>query len=362
MMPILMQLIHPGYYCNPFVVALYAGNSKPASPNDLLSDFVEECSHLIENGLEIEGKHFEFMLKAVVCDTPARAFLKCTKGHTGFYACERCEIKGMSVSASKTNPISKVRVYPDIDCRLRTKESFENQTQPEHHHEGETSPLLRIPGFDPVSGVLLDYMHLLPEGTMELLIDKWLTGTHKGKISLQNRQLLSQHFLLLYTACRILFNPELAVPKVDYAKQLFRQFVSEMPQNYGISSLVMNIHNLIHVAEDVRFMQAPLSEYSAFPFENCLGKIKAHVRTPKGVVSQVFRRISETEGSTNTVMYRYPAISEPVSTMNNSGDSFVHYTSVKIKKIFVATTYPNNVVQLKNGEYLQLTDIISRTN
>ena len=79
-------------------------------------------------------------------------------------------------------------------------------------------------------------------------------------------------------------------------------------------------------------------------------------------MSQVFRRFSETEGSTNTAMYRYPAISEPFLTMNNSGDSFVHYTSVKIKKIFVATTYPNNVVQLKTGEYFQLTDIISRTN
>lgn len=29
-----------------------------------------------------------------ICDAPARAFLKCTKGHNAYYACERCTIKG----------------------------------------------------------------------------------------------------------------------------------------------------------------------------------------------------------------------------------------------------------------------------
>ena len=47
------------------------------------------------------------------------------------------------VRATKDNPKSQVRVYPDIDCPRRTKKSFEKKSQPEHHHDDETSPLLR---------------------------------------------------------------------------------------------------------------------------------------------------------------------------------------------------------------------------
>ena len=96
MTPILMKIIHEDYHCNPFIVGLYNGNSKPKSPNEFLNDFVEESSHLIKNGVEIENKKFNFVLKALVCDTPARAYIKCTKEHTGFDACERCVIKETS--------------------------------------------------------------------------------------------------------------------------------------------------------------------------------------------------------------------------------------------------------------------------
>ena len=33
-------------------------------------------------------------IKALVCDAPARQFIKCIKGHSGYYSCERCETKG----------------------------------------------------------------------------------------------------------------------------------------------------------------------------------------------------------------------------------------------------------------------------
>jgi hypothetical protein len=33
-------------------------------------------------------------ISAVICDAPARAMLKCCKGHTAFNSCERCVQKG----------------------------------------------------------------------------------------------------------------------------------------------------------------------------------------------------------------------------------------------------------------------------
>lgn len=125
---------------------------------------------LIKNGVEIDLKKYDFDLKGLVCDTPTRVFIKCTKGHTEFHACERCTIKGETVRTTKDNPKSQVRVYRGIDCPRRTKKSFKEQSQPEHHHDDETSPLFRIHKFDPVRGVLLDSMHLLAEGAMKLLL------------------------------------------------------------------------------------------------------------------------------------------------------------------------------------------------
>jgi hypothetical protein len=41
---------------------------------------------------------FLLKLRLFSCDAPARAFLKCIKGHTGNYACERCNAKGQNIN------------------------------------------------------------------------------------------------------------------------------------------------------------------------------------------------------------------------------------------------------------------------
>lgn len=83
-----------------------------------------------------------------------------------------------------------------------------------------------------------------------------------------------QHFLLLHVACRILNSTELAVTNVNHARNFLKTFVILMPTFYGSDSQTMNIHNLIHVSDDVEYMQAPLSEFSAFWGENYIGELK----------------------------------------------------------------------------------------
>ena len=84
-------------------------------------------------------------LVGFVCDTPARSFLKCCKGHRGFYACERCEVKEASVKNRRRN---KKWVYANIYAKSRTNRFFLMQTQREYHNG--KSPLLRMTEFDPV--------------------------------------------------------------------------------------------------------------------------------------------------------------------------------------------------------------------
>jgi len=77
-----------------------------------------EIKELLKDGINIEEVHFTVEIFDFVCDTSACTFLKCCKGHGGFYACERCEIKGTSIK----NPRNKKRVYANIN--IKNKETF----------------------------------------------------------------------------------------------------------------------------------------------------------------------------------------------------------------------------------------------
>ena len=59
----------------------------------------------------------------------------------------------------------------------------------------------------------------------------------------------------------------------DYARRLLVHFVQQFSELYGSHLVVYNIHGLIHLPDVVR-NHGPLDSFSAFPFENYLGKVK----------------------------------------------------------------------------------------
>ena len=81
---------------HPFVVALFRGKSKPMPVDHFLEDFLEEYSYLAAEGITYDDKNLTVNIKAFICDAPARCFLKCIKGHTGYNACERCMKENMN--------------------------------------------------------------------------------------------------------------------------------------------------------------------------------------------------------------------------------------------------------------------------
>lgn len=184
-------ILHSNYDSKPFVVAVYSGDSKPQNANDFLEDFINELNTLIENGIVINQQVFNVEIVGFSCDTPARPFIKKCKGHGGFYACERCEIRGKT--------INKKRIYPNINSRRLTKRSFKNQRQVEHHLG--RSPLLDIPNFDPVRSVFLDSMHLLYLGIMKWILQQLIGAkkrvNRKCKLSRRNIRHLNLNLKLL---------------------------------------------------------------------------------------------------------------------------------------------------------------------
>lgn len=185
--PILGRVYTSNNLYKPFPVAVYCGSQKPRCLELYLNQFIEEINYLLENGLSIGGKKFTIQIMCFICDTPARAFVKGTQGHTGFYACERSTTVGYRCG-NKT-------VFPMNKGIQRTAESSRQQTNAQHHRI--SSPLLRIkPAINLVMLFVLDFMHLGCLGVMKkLLNDHWMKPG-ETKLTRENRLRISRQILL----------------------------------------------------------------------------------------------------------------------------------------------------------------------
>lgn len=136
----------------PFIVAIFCGNKKTNSVRDFLADFLEELTRLQQDGIAFKDETLKVKVNAFICDAPARAFLKCIKGHNAYNSCERCTIKGHYVDH---------RVVFNYQSQefisLRTDEDF-NRLSYSSHQSGH-SPLVDA-GLSCVHSFALDYMHL----------------------------------------------------------------------------------------------------------------------------------------------------------------------------------------------------------
>lgn len=112
MWPILVQVSHPEYNCKPFLAGMFYGDSKPLQADEFLEDFVKEYAELLQKGIEINNAIRRVEISAFVCEKPARAFIKCSKGHTGFYSCERCEVQGLRVQQGlRKNSLTSTMIW-----------------------------------------------------------------------------------------------------------------------------------------------------------------------------------------------------------------------------------------------------------
>lgn len=78
----------------PFPVAIYLGKKKPNDLKRYLQNFINEVNQLQNKGISVNNHLLQVRIKAFICNTPARALLKCIKGHGGYWACERCTVRG----------------------------------------------------------------------------------------------------------------------------------------------------------------------------------------------------------------------------------------------------------------------------
>lgn len=70
--------------------------------------------------------------------------------------------------------------------------------------------------------------------------------------------------------------------------------VKSFTELYGKEHLSHNVHNLLHISNDV-YNFGDLNSFSAFPFENYMQCLKKHIRKFERTIAQLVRRISEQE-------------------------------------------------------------------
>jgi hypothetical protein len=229
-----------------------------------------------------------------------------------------------------------------LNAPLRTNESFKNMMQEDHHH-GEMI-LTSLKTFQPVSNVVLDYMHLVLLGTLRTIMYMLLAGPLKVRQPFHIVQEMSnlmvaiaswvpsdfvrktrslkyvkrfkatewrlllfyvgvvvfsvldkhlhEHLLVLHVAMTIVAQPNLLECFADYAHDLMFFFVKTFISVYGKDYVNHNLHNLIHLVPEAK-KHGTVDKFSAFKYENFVQRLKSMVREGEQPLHQISRRYGE---------------------------------------------------------------------
>lgn len=127
------------------------------------------------------GKMCFIRVTSVICDAPARAFIKEIKSHTGYSGCDKCSQTGIYYKNRMT--------FPECASQCRTDQSFAIMSDEDHHIS--MSPLSRV-GFGMVTCFPHDYMHLVCLGVVRKLLDLWIaSGPFSCRLSSRQIQQIS---------------------------------------------------------------------------------------------------------------------------------------------------------------------------
>lgn len=396
-----------------YPIGLYYGNKKP----DLacfFEPFLKELLHLIENGLMFCNDNIKIKILGFCCDVPAKSYILGTTSHTGYSSCTRCTVHGTT--------IANRRVFLETDCPLRTHEQFINRD--DLTYQPRETPLIAVPGLDFPSSFVLDYMHLICLGVMRTLLFIWCTGPLPLRISAGQRIRMSEsllnlrsdtpvefvrkpreltilkswkateyhmfllyfgpvilkevldearylNFLSLHVATTILLDPKKCTnPELlEYADKLLLRFVQEVSTVYDEKYITHNFHNLIHLADDVRFFapiipQFDLQKISAFQFENFLQVVKRKVRGRAKPLQQIGRRIGEEFlNPIEEAITQLPCDKPVLLSKHYDGPlpAFCvnpQYKKIKFDSFEITVQHPNNCCLLTNGAIVLVDNVV----
>lgn len=248
-------------------------------------------------------------------------------GHNSKHGCSKDTVEG------QYNHISKTTVFTKLDAPKRTDE-FRNKVY-FGGHQKVLSPVLEIPKLDMIQDFPIgDSMHLLDHGITNKLLNGFISGklnnadakwsSHQTlliskyllsikapaeiRAQRQIRDLTSiakwkaieyrnfalylgivilngnledyiyKHFLLYFCALTIITSKHHMRRLSRVADLCLKLFVERFKIIYGDHHFTSNVHNLIHLMDDVKRFE-PTNTFSTYPFESQLYRIKRLLRT-----------------------------------------------------------------------------------
>ncbi|XP_055325814.1 uncharacterized protein LOC129579676 [Sitodiplosis mosellana] len=343
--PILAN-IHGMSDVKPMVIGIWSGIGKPKDLTDFLQPLVSDIDTVIRNGVMINEYRIDIVIRCFLCDSPARSFIKGIAYFNSKYGCQKCYCIGVFDKNARRMH------FAEFNKPKRTNNQFLNRFQKEHHREESILQDLKNLNGEPLIDMIKQFptsdpLHLLEEGVMKKVLNIWMHGkdSYKKKwskeiqeilsaqISIYNKELPSDinrnvrtlqfikywkatefrtvllyygmvafkdylgeqeyiHFLNLCLAVRIYSCRSYVNKYKTIARKLCLVYCEKFGQIYGINNIVSNIHNVIHICDDVDQF-GPLTEISTYPFENFLREIKMRVKPSNTNIEQISRRLVE---------------------------------------------------------------------
>ncbi|XP_025155706.1 uncharacterized protein LOC105189479 isoform X2 [Harpegnathos saltator] len=173
------------------------------------------------------------------------------------------------------------------------------------------------------------------------------------------------NFLPLHIATSILCNPNYK-KHIDYARSLMQYFVKTFIILYGKDQVSHNVHNLLHICDDVARI-GTLDQFSAFLFENYLQSIKKLLRKPEKSLQQIVRHKYEIDNSipfNKHKSHNVPTLKKQhnVGSIINNISFVAQYKEILLNGFVLKVTEPDNCCYTVNHKIINVKSIISTTD
>lgn len=306
-------------------------------------------------------------------------------------------------------------IFTNIDARPRTNESFRAKADI-RHHKGDT-PLTDLPIDMILDFPVGDELHLLHLGLIKKFLIAWKSGAFgmRTKWSTRNVEEISEylvscneyrpseihrkiralselprwkgtelrtfllynsltvlkkflpakhfkHYLLFYCSIVILGSEYHCKIMIHLADDMIRSFLNIFKSIYGIEHFTSNLHNLIHLVDEVRKFGV-LGKFNAYSFENKLQTIKKLVRSGNMPLTQIAKRILEQkypdnennfpEDLSTTVLVK-KLVKYNCKDFQELGTDYTVFEELKTNDFRIASTKGNHWVFTRNHDIIRI--------
>lgn len=225
----------------PFAVGIFCGHAKPSPLPTYLQDFINEFNYF-KTGFIHNSRTYFINCHSIVCDSPAKTFIKCSESPNGHSCCDKWTDYGQHINGRI--------VLRNFFATKRTDVSFRCQLDEDHHVR--VTPLTQL-DIDMIHSFPVDYMHNVCLGIMRKLLNYWFGGSLRVRLPGRLTSLISRKLVDLkqYIPCEINCKPRslTVLPRFKASEfQTFLLYTGIIVLKDVISESIYKHFLLLHVA------------------------------------------------------------------------------------------------------------------